>query len=158
MESAISADLHPLALEDVLHQRGHARSKADYYPQHLFIRVLIHTLATDDDAASSISHLPRSESPSNIGDDDDDDGSDRKRKFKRELGAEGFLDELDFEESFADDEEKMEVDDKEDEEAKELEVCHAIRSIPGTHHLTPWLQGTAEERVQERKQATGGLH
>ena len=73
MESAISADLHPLALEDVLHQRGHARSKADYYPQHLFIRVLIHTLATDDDAASSISHLPRSESPTNIGDDDDDD-------------------------------------------------------------------------------------
>ncbi|KAI0776093.1 hypothetical protein BD413DRAFT_526427 [Trametes elegans] len=56
-----------------------------------------------------------------FGDDDDDDGSDRKRKFKRELGAEGFLDELDFEESFADDEEKMEVDDKEDEEAKELE-------------------------------------
>ncbi|KAI0638211.1 hypothetical protein C8Q77DRAFT_1089942 [Trametes polyzona] len=56
-----------------------------------------------------------------FGDDDDDDGSDRKRKVKRELGQEGFLDELDFEETFADDEEKMEVDDKEDDEAKELE-------------------------------------
>ncbi|KAI0375667.1 hypothetical protein BV20DRAFT_1040279 [Pilatotrama ljubarskyi] len=55
------------------------------------------------------------------GEDDDDDGVDRKRKVKRELGAEGFLDELDYEETFADDEEKMDVDEKEDEEAKELE-------------------------------------
>ncbi|OSD04277.1 hypothetical protein PYCCODRAFT_1451181 [Trametes coccinea BRFM310] len=55
------------------------------------------------------------------GEDDDEEGGDRKRKVKRELGAEGFLDELDFEETFADDEEKMDVDDKEDEEAKELE-------------------------------------
>ncbi|KAI0335492.1 hypothetical protein GY45DRAFT_1316820 [Cubamyces sp. BRFM 1775] len=56
-----------------------------------------------------------------FGDDDDDDGDGRKRKVKRELGAEGFLDELDYEETFADDEEKMDADDKEDEEAKELE-------------------------------------
>ncbi|KAI0701239.1 hypothetical protein C8T65DRAFT_741768 [Cerioporus squamosus] len=70
---ALKYDLHPLALEDVLHQRGHARSKADYYPQHLFVRVLIHTLSNESDASSSISHLPRSESPTNIGDDDEDD-------------------------------------------------------------------------------------
>lgn len=61
----------------MLHQRGHARSKVDYYPQHLFIRVLNHTLASDDDASSanSFSHLPRSESPTNISDDEDDDDS-----------------------------------------------------------------------------------
>ncbi|TBU32744.1 hypothetical protein BD311DRAFT_774930 [Dichomitus squalens] len=53
--------------------------------------------------------------------DDDDEGGDSKRRVKRELGAEGFLDELDFEETFADDEDKMEHDDKEDEETKELE-------------------------------------
>lgn len=53
--------------------------------------------------------------------DDDEDGVDRKRKMERELGAEGDLDELDFEETFQDDEEKMEPDDHDDEEAKELE-------------------------------------
>ena len=53
---------------------------------------------------------------------DDDEEGDSKRRVKRELGAEGDLDELDFEETFADDEDKMEHDDKEDEEAKELEV------------------------------------
>ena len=41
--------------------------------------------------------------------------------MKRELGAEGDLDELDFEEDFADDEEKIEGE-AEDEEAKEAEV------------------------------------
>ncbi|KAH9853446.1 hypothetical protein C2E23DRAFT_915895 [Lenzites betulinus] len=55
------------------------------------------------------------------GDDDDEGGGDRKRKVKRDLGQEGFLDELDFEEGFADDEEKMDLDDKEDDETKELE-------------------------------------
>ncbi|EMD40710.1 hypothetical protein CERSUDRAFT_111293 [Gelatoporia subvermispora B] len=56
-----------------------------------------------------------------FGDDDDEEGVDRKRRVKRELGAEGDLDELDFEEAFADDEDRMEPDDREDEEAKELE-------------------------------------
>ncbi|CDO77265.1 hypothetical protein BN946_scf184753.g15 [Trametes cinnabarina] len=65
---ALKYDMHPLALEDVLHQRGHARSKADYYPQHLFLRVLCHSLGSEEDSkgATSISHLPRSESPVNI--------------------------------------------------------------------------------------------
>ena len=48
---AIEYKIHPLALEDVLTQRGHARSKADYYPQHLFIRVLNHTLSAEDERA-----------------------------------------------------------------------------------------------------------
>jgi Mg2+ and Co2+ transporter CorA len=43
-------ELHPLALEDVLHQspRSTLLSKADYYPQHLFLRVLCHTLTKDE--------------------------------------------------------------------------------------------------------------
>ena len=41
-------DLHSLALEDILHERGHNHSKADYYPGHLFIRVLCHTVHEDE--------------------------------------------------------------------------------------------------------------
>lgn len=37
-------DLDALALEDILHERGHNHSKADYYPNHLFLRILSHTL------------------------------------------------------------------------------------------------------------------
>ncbi|VDB86254.1 unnamed protein product [Peniophora sp. CBMAI 1063] len=50
---ALKYDMHPLSLEDILHAGRHARSKADYYPQHLFIRVLCHTLGSEssrDDA------------------------------------------------------------------------------------------------------------
>ncbi|KAM5539863.1 hypothetical protein V8D89_006366 [Ganoderma adspersum] len=77
---ALKYDLHPLALEDVLTQRGHARSKADYYPQHLFIRVLNHTLAAEEERPSgntTFAHLPRSESPAPMDEDDgDEDNSD----------------------------------------------------------------------------------
>ncbi|KAG9219356.1 hypothetical protein CCMSSC00406_0001766 [Pleurotus cornucopiae] len=52
-----------------------------------------------------------------FGDDDDDEGG-MKRRREKELGEEGDLDEVIFEEEFADDEEPMEVDDN-DEEAKE---------------------------------------
>ncbi|KAK7018173.1 magnesium-like protein [Favolaschia claudopus] len=37
-------DLHPLALEDVFHAHPRARSKTDYYAQHLFMRILCHEL------------------------------------------------------------------------------------------------------------------
>ena len=37
-------DLHPLALEDVFHGHARNRSKADYYTNHLFLRVLCHQL------------------------------------------------------------------------------------------------------------------
>ena len=46
-----SLDLHPLALEDVLHKSTHSRSKADYYPQHLFISILCHYLVSRDTSA-----------------------------------------------------------------------------------------------------------
>jgi len=52
--------------------------------------------------------------------DDEDDGAQRRRE--KEFGEEGDLDEQVYEEDFADDEEKMDLDEH-DEEAKELEVC-----------------------------------
>jgi len=59
--------VHPLALEDILSNRTHARSKADYYIQHLFIRVLGHTVVSlDEDTAKFHPHgteQPRSASP-----------------------------------------------------------------------------------------------
>jgi len=70
---ALTYDLHPLSLEDILHRRGHIRSKADYYSKHLFIRVLCHSLGDPDainDAtaytgaqAHNITDAPRSTSP-----------------------------------------------------------------------------------------------
>jgi hypothetical protein len=72
--------MHPLAVEDLLHQRStHARSKADYYSKHLFLRVLCHTLGSStrdgsadgfapslsgwSSAAGTVTNLPRSSSP-----------------------------------------------------------------------------------------------
>ncbi|CAE6458641.1 unnamed protein product [Rhizoctonia solani] len=43
-------DLHPLSLDTVINGRENARSKADYFPQHLFIHILCHTLAQEDAA------------------------------------------------------------------------------------------------------------
>lgn len=64
--------MHPLALEDVLSQRSHTRSKADYYPQHLFLRILCHSLVPENiqSAEASLTDLPRSESPVSYGIDD----------------------------------------------------------------------------------------
>ncbi|KAJ7849060.1 hypothetical protein B0H14DRAFT_3086036 [Mycena olivaceomarginata] len=58
---ALRYDLHTLALEDVLHEQGHNQSKADYYPQHLFLRVLCHSMPTENDLDSGPD--PRSEYP-----------------------------------------------------------------------------------------------
>ncbi|TCD67881.1 hypothetical protein EIP91_011815 [Steccherinum ochraceum] len=75
---AMKYDMHPLSLEDVLHQRGHARSKADYYPKHLFLRMLSHTISDEDsDAPADVTHLPTSMSPEPMDDEDDsEDGDD----------------------------------------------------------------------------------
>ncbi|KAI0307651.1 hypothetical protein B0F90DRAFT_1829577 [Multifurca ochricompacta] len=75
-------DMHPLSIEDLLHRHGHARLKADYYPKHLFLRVLCHTfgstarssqgsdMVAGSHAASSsrmpITNLPRSSSPQRL--------------------------------------------------------------------------------------------
>ncbi|TFK24266.1 hypothetical protein FA15DRAFT_656030 [Coprinopsis marcescibilis] len=49
---AMQYELHSLALEDILHESGHNHSKADYYPEHLFIRVLCHIVGVEDDEDS----------------------------------------------------------------------------------------------------------
>ncbi|KAL6307808.1 hypothetical protein BKA93DRAFT_877843 [Sparassis latifolia] len=75
---ALKYDIHPLALEDVLHRHGSSRSKVDYYPKHLFIRVSCHSLRSADGSTpnSSVTTLPRSASPDPLSDEDlDDDGA-----------------------------------------------------------------------------------
>jgi hypothetical protein len=65
-------DMHPLSVEDLLNRGGHALSKADYYPKHLFIRVLCHTLdpaaclSQDSTASPPLTDLPRSASPQRL--------------------------------------------------------------------------------------------
>jgi hypothetical protein len=75
-------EMHPLSVEDLLHPHGHTRSKADYYPKHLFIRILCHILGStarssrlSDAAAGSpaawlssapITNLLRSSSPQRL--------------------------------------------------------------------------------------------
>ncbi|KAF8899336.1 magnesium transporter [Infundibulicybe gibba] len=65
-------DLHPLALEDIFHTRSQTRSKADYYPRHLFLRILCHELGEDEGfelagssaaSGSTLTGGPRSSSP-----------------------------------------------------------------------------------------------
>lgn len=63
-------DLHPLALEDVFHEHSGNRSKADYYTQHLFLRVLAHELVEDDQipfvGSGTVTDGPRTSSPEPI--------------------------------------------------------------------------------------------
>ena len=57
-------DLHPLSLEDLLNVPGRPRSGANYYRGHLFIRVLSHTLDTDEDEGPDpLEQIVRSSSP-----------------------------------------------------------------------------------------------
>ncbi|KLO20174.1 hypothetical protein SCHPADRAFT_934777 [Schizopora paradoxa] len=77
---ALEHDIHPLALEDVIHGRLKSRSKSDYFSKHLFIRILRHTLMPEDargphleTVAPVITSLQRSESPSPMDDDAEQD-------------------------------------------------------------------------------------
>ena len=70
-----SLDLHPLALEDVLHSTSRKRSKVDYYSRHLFLCILCHSLGQDDEFKPSIiphtwTNLPRSASPASFDEKD----------------------------------------------------------------------------------------
>ncbi|KAG6911291.1 hypothetical protein DXG01_002130 [Tephrocybe rancida] len=76
---SIKYDLHPLALEDLFHTRSQNRSKADYYTKHLFLRVLCHQLALDDEPAgssetaafgSTLADVARTSSPTEFDDPD----------------------------------------------------------------------------------------
>ncbi|KAF7294214.1 hypothetical protein HMN09_01149800 [Mycena chlorophos] len=44
---SLKHELHPLALEDVLHSRPENLSKAEYFLHHLFLRVLLHDVEND---------------------------------------------------------------------------------------------------------------
>jgi hypothetical protein len=64
-------------LEDVFHTRSQNRSKADYYSKHLFLRILCHELGNPDEPygesaalGSTLTELPRSDSPVPYDDDD----------------------------------------------------------------------------------------
>jgi hypothetical protein len=71
--------------------------------------------------------------------DDEEEPKYANRRREKELGGEGDADELDFEEDFADDDEKY-PEDNQDEEAKELEVpSHDFRDF-----------GSLTSRIQER--------
>jgi transcription initiation factor TFIIF subunit alpha len=73
--------------------------------------------------------------------EDDEDGEGRRRR--RDDGADGDIDEMVYEEDFADDDEKIE-DDGDDEEAKELEV----RSLTPSPQLISFIcKGTAQEGI-----------
>lgn len=85
---------------------------------------------------------------------DDEDGGSRRRK--KEDDGEGDMDEMLYEEEFADDDE-MEPVDEDDEDAKELEVNDlALTLIVTVLHGYDFI-GTAQERVQECQQTKRGL-
>lgn len=70
----IILELHPLALEDLLTNRGHSRSKADYYTKHLALRILCHAVVPDEDTTSLkdiAPEKPRSSSPTPMSEDDE---------------------------------------------------------------------------------------
>ena len=63
-------ELYTLALEDVLANRGPARSKADYYSKHLSLRIQCHTVQSEDEESLQLltksaveKELTRSNSP-----------------------------------------------------------------------------------------------
>jgi hypothetical protein len=69
-----SLELHPLALEDVLHATPSKRSKVDYYTKHLFLRILCHSVPRDGEVTlinapvfdlhpHTTTDFPRSDSP-----------------------------------------------------------------------------------------------
>ena len=58
--------LHPLALEDLLSDRKLARSKSDYFPKHLFLRIVCHELMDEKEATTYFPNTKRSASPSRM--------------------------------------------------------------------------------------------
>ncbi|KIY50507.1 hypothetical protein FISHEDRAFT_9157, partial [Fistulina hepatica ATCC 64428] len=64
---AIRYDLHPLAVEDMVHARNGNSSKADYHAKHLFLRVLCHELVESAESMAAfdevLGDMPRTESP-----------------------------------------------------------------------------------------------
>jgi len=82
-------------------------------------------------------------------DDEDEDSKYANRRRERELGGEGDADELDFEEDFADDDEKY-PEDNQDDEAKELEerIKKEYRKAKGVAN-DEFLEDTDDEDEQK---------
>jgi hypothetical protein len=110
--------LHPLALEDIFHERKQNRSKADYYSKHLFLRILCHELRDVDEPdnhSPTLTGIPLSGSPKpmsehmldNMTDDNSDYGNHHRpprknHRFLPRLGdIEAMLDPQDSHSSFA---------------------------------------------------------
>lgn len=71
---SMNYDLHPLALEDIFHSRRQNRSKADYYPKHLFLQILCHELKDVDEydeRSQMLTGLPLSSSPEPMSEEDE---------------------------------------------------------------------------------------
>ncbi|PPQ66055.1 hypothetical protein CVT24_000237 [Panaeolus cyanescens] len=51
---ALRYDLHPLALEEILHGHSRNRSKAEYYAQHLMLHVLCHEVGNSPESSSGL--------------------------------------------------------------------------------------------------------
>lgn len=83
-----------------------------------------------------------------FGDDDDDEEKLNKKRRMKELGADGDIDEMEYEADFADDEEKMEMDG-DDEETKEMEV--SIFLLLDFQRLSSSFPGTTEKGVSIRE-------
>ncbi|KAH8920694.1 hypothetical protein BT69DRAFT_1352196 [Atractiella rhizophila] len=45
---ALKYDLHPLAIEDTMHTGSSTRPKAEFYENHLFLNLMLHSLLNDD--------------------------------------------------------------------------------------------------------------
>ncbi|EJD54494.1 hypothetical protein AURDEDRAFT_148244 [Auricularia subglabra TFB-10046 SS5] len=78
---AIQYDIHPLALEDILHSHSNSRSKSSYFLRHLFLRVMAHSVADSVPTEDGITDLPRSSSPDDFDGDDVDASASRPTLF-----------------------------------------------------------------------------
>ncbi|GLB42205.1 putative corA-like Mg2+ transporter protein [Lyophyllum shimeji] len=56
--TAVRYNLHALSIEDILREQAHNQSKADYYQEHLFIRILCHMLDPEVDAGPPAMYTP----------------------------------------------------------------------------------------------------
>ena len=97
-------------------------------------------------------HLRAVNKGSLFGDEDDEEQPEyANRRREKELGGEGDADEMDFEEDFADDDEKY-PEDNQDEEAKELEVLSLDFCDFGL--LTPQMQERIKKEYRKAKAVT----
>lgn len=90
-------------------------------------------------------------------DEDDEEGMAERRNKEKEREQEGDMDEMEFEEEFADDEEKQDLF-AEDEETKELEVRIQLSLSRKLYLLTLCILGTLETRIPEREQDARWSH